>query len=104
MREYIAKLTEKCEEWASSYRSLSKELKKCSEDKAFLLKENDSLRGEINGQGVSWINNDEQLQIECKYLRKAIKDEGERNMRLQNELSEGRKGAFQAELSRQNIV
>ena len=47
LREYIAKLTKKCEEWASSYRSLTKDLKLANQEKLDLVGQINVLKSKL---------------------------------------------------------
>ena len=89
LREYTSKLTGKCEEWATSYRDIAKNLKQVKLEKEELVSKVEALTSELKAiQAVDnaidrSYNND---CADCKYLRKAIVNEGKRNKELQNEL------------------
>lgn len=98
LRDYIAKLTKKCEEWSESCRKQSKELRGKKIDKNDLVGQVQVLSSEMKNicesESRDKIDNRSRKStngsascVECKYLRKAIVSEGKRYFQLETELS-----------------
>jgi len=97
MKEYISKLTIKCEEWAESYRNLSKDLSSANRGKHNAMQKLTDCMNQIQAYSAELRNYNSHGESvnceECKYLRRAIATEGKKIAQLRNELEKQKKDA-----------